>query len=180
MFPTSREAYSLRLMQITFAPSQLVLGAFAIFNISIYSVPFDDVFIFVAQGVRTEQEPTVLSVEAAQSCFGLPWFAGSHDELPRTSQAVKVVRMKRNGPPPILGLFRGETHKIKVMLVKEIGRTVWTSRPRQRGDRADDQVKIMFACPQVLLGPLAIFNVRQDSIPLENISLLTVQRHGTN
>src|SRR5271156_2253114 len=142
MFPTSREAYSLRLMQITFAPSQLVLGAFAIFNISIYSVPFDDVFIFVAQGVRTEQEPTVLSVEAAQSCFGLPWFAGSHDELPRTSQAVKVVRM---------------------------------SRPRQRGDRADDQVKIMFACPQVLLGPLAIFNVRQDSIPLENISLLTVQ-----
>src|ERR1700722_10430910 len=63
--------------------------------------------------------------------------------------------MNRSRPAPILCLFRRETHKIEVMLVKEIGRTVWTSRPCQRRDRVNDQVKIftparvasLSACP---------------------------------
>src|ERR1700722_12112830 len=67
--PTACAAYSLRLMQITFAPSQLGLGAFAIFNVSIYPVPFDDISILVVQGVSAEQKPAILSVEAAQSRF---------------------------------------------------------------------------------------------------------------
>ena len=64
--------------------------------------------------------------------------------------------MKRNRPAPIFHLFRGETHIIKVMLVEELGRTVWTRRPHQRGNRVDDEVKIVFPRPQGLI-PLLDF-----------------------
>ena len=62
--------------------------------------------------------------------------------------------MNGNRPAPIFHLFRGETDKLKVMLVEEVGRAVWTCRPCQGRDSVDDQIKIVFACPQGLVSLL--------------------------
>src|ERR1700677_1141028 len=62
--------------------------------------------------------------------------------------------MNRSRPAPIFPLFRGETDKLKVMLVEEVGGAVWTCRPCQSRDSVDDQIKLVFARPQSLVSLL--------------------------
>src|SRR5256885_1605767 len=107
-------------------------------DVSIDPVPFDDVPIFIAKRVRTEQKPAVFAVGAAQSRFALSWVARSHDRLPGSEESVAVVRMHRCCPVPVPRLLGRESYIIEIVLVEELSGAVQARRPCQRGNRVDD------------------------------------------
>jgi hypothetical protein len=39
-------------------------SAFSIFNINVYSIPFDDIARFIAQRIRSNKKPSIDSIEA--------------------------------------------------------------------------------------------------------------------
>src|SRR6185312_1977010 len=137
----------------------------AILDIQIGSVPFDDIPRFVSQRVRAKQEPAICTVETANARFGLAWFSGSQDTLPRSCQTFQVVRVDCSRPTPVPQLFRGKTCIVEVVPVKKLGGTIPTRRPCQRGKRVDDQLKIAFACAQGVLGALPVFDIRDQNVP---------------
>ena len=59
--------------EISFAASEVLLRPFALFDIYVCAVPFDDFSIFVEAWSCTEQKPTVFFVETAQPCLELTW-----------------------------------------------------------------------------------------------------------
>src|SRR5262249_14885571 len=65
-----------------FPRTQSILSAFAILNIQIDSIPFDDLAQVVAQRVGAKQKPAMSAIETAHARFGLAWLSGSSDALP--------------------------------------------------------------------------------------------------
>src|SRR5580704_14948077 len=64
------------------------LSPFSIIDVGIGSIPLHDLAGFITHGIGTKEKPSVLPVEAAQSCFGFTWLARSHDGLPYTGKSV--------------------------------------------------------------------------------------------
>ena len=67
----ARLAQPLGVGETVVGPPELRLGPLSVFDVGVDAVPFDDGAGFIAQRVRTEQEPAILAVMPAQSRFGL-------------------------------------------------------------------------------------------------------------
>src|SRR5262245_13125332 len=63
------EALGLRKMIV--GSPELSLGPLSVFDVGADPVPFDDVSLFVAQRVHTEEKPPILAIMPAQPYFAL-------------------------------------------------------------------------------------------------------------
>src|SRR5260370_20814019 len=88
---------------------QFLFCLLTVFNISICSIPFDDLLRFIKQGAGAKEKPAILPVETAQPRLDLTGLARRQDREPVIYEPVQIVRMNGSRPPPILNLFRGET-----------------------------------------------------------------------
>ena len=69
----ARLAQPLGVGETVVGPPELRLGPLSVFDVGVDSVPLDDRAGFIAQRVRAEEKPPILSVMPAQSRFGLSW-----------------------------------------------------------------------------------------------------------
>src|SRR5215470_5732892 len=59
---TARMTELLRFCQMVICLPELCFGSLSVFDISVYSVPVDDLSLIVAQRMGAEQKPAILSV----------------------------------------------------------------------------------------------------------------------
>src|SRR5580692_1403693 len=84
--------------KIRFAAPEVLLRPFALFDIDVCAVPFDDSSIFVEARSCAEQKPTVFAIETAQPCLEFTWPTRSQRPLPVIHEPIEVVRMKCSCP----------------------------------------------------------------------------------
>src|SRR6516162_1411995 len=125
-----------------FPRMQGLLYSLAILDVYTGSVPFEDVAPFILQWIAANQEPSVGTVETANSRFRVNWGARSQTRLPLLDKFRTVVRVNRLRPPPALRFFRIYARVIEPHLVDEVAVAIRTSSPCRRGDRIDDGGKV--------------------------------------
>src|SRR5215467_10370342 len=130
---------------------QGLLYPLAILDVYTGSVPFEDVAAFILQWIAANQEPSIGTVETANSRFRIDWDARSQTRLPLLDKFRTVVRVNRLRPPPALCLFSSHARVIEPYLIEEVAAAVRTSSPCRRRDRIDDGGKIALARPQSLV-----------------------------
>ena len=64
--------------------------------------------MIVAHRLYTEQEPPILSIVPAQTCFNLARLAGSQEMPPKSNEPIAVFCVNSRSPAPIRCLFRRE------------------------------------------------------------------------
>ena len=133
-----------------FPRTQGFLSPLAILDIYTGSVPFDDVARFIPQWIGAKQEPSIGTVETANTRLRVDRSARSQTRLPILDKSLTVVRMNRFRPPPALRLFGGHARVIEPHLIEEVAVAIRTSSPCRRGDRIDDGGKIALARLQSL------------------------------
>src|SRR4029077_16967999 len=149
--------------EVLLARSQHLLSAFAIFKISIRSVPLDDFSRFVMPGASAEQEPSKLPVEAPKATLHFEWLAGIQGFLVFGQHARDVIWMNRNQEAPIHRLFPGKTGIIQPAPIEKFSGTIPTNDPGKRGDRVNYKSQLVrnlgFTSPKLLSRPPAILNI---------------------
>ena len=156
--------------KLTLALTKRVFRALSIFDVCVDPVPLDDVSFLVAQRIRAEQEPSIVAVVPTQPRFGLPRRFGSHDALPCRGQTVQILGVDGSRPAPTARLFRRKADEVQIVLVEELGASIWTRRPGQRRNRVDDELEIAFARAERLLGTLPLVDVRQQHAPANDVA----------
>src|ERR1700675_4581597 len=73
-------------LQFNFDMLQLFIGSLEVVNISVRSIPSDDLSLVASQWHGAKQEPAILRIEASHSCFRFSWFFRSEKALPRVHQ----------------------------------------------------------------------------------------------
>src|ERR1700721_2664326 len=91
----------------------------AIFDISIQSVPFDDISTIIVQWVHACQKPSIFTVRSSKPRLGLSPLSGSHDFAPKRLESAEIVRMNRRRPTPIQQLLWRQSDIVAIMLVYE-------------------------------------------------------------
>src|SRR5258708_26696319 len=114
-----------------------------VFDIDVRAVPLGDLSLFIAQRVRTKEEPSVLAVVPAQSRFSVSRFSNRHGALPFCQQTIQVISVDRRRPPPARPFFCGEAGVIEIGLVEEIGGSIRTRRPSHARNGIDDSFEII-------------------------------------
>src|SRR4029079_19716710 len=109
--------------------------------------------------IRTEQKPPIGGVVPTQSCFRLSRRFRSQDALPRCGQIVKIPRVHSTRPAPAARLFGREAGEVDVVLVYELGASIWVRRPCHRRNRVDYELEISLVPCQSLFGALAFIYV---------------------
>src|SRR5580692_6413793 len=105
--------------KIRFAAPEVLLRPFALFDIDICAVPFDDSSIFVEAWSCAEQKPTVFAIETAQPCLEFTWLTRSHNPLPVIHESIEVLRMKCSGPAGSLRLICREPRVVQPAPIEE-------------------------------------------------------------
>src|SRR5216684_3349945 len=143
-----------------------------VLNIDGYSVPLDDVSLLVAQRRGANQEPAIFSVSPPQAYFILGGFPSGQVREPLFQDSWKVFGM--NWARRVFNfLLQREARIVHPTLIDEINGAARLKGPDHRGNCVDNK-------PNAIFSPFQIFDVYGRSIPIDNVSLLISQRHGTN
>src|SRR5260221_1510470 len=78
--------------EVLFARS--LLGLLAILDVGTRRVPTNDVSRFVSQRVVLNQEPTILTIPAAESSFVREWDSSRDRRIAFVAQSLSILRMK--------------------------------------------------------------------------------------
>src|SRR2546428_8832461 len=98
-------------------PQQLLFYPLEVLNISIRSVPSDDVAELVTQRFNTEQEPAIFSVAPPQAAFDLTRLPRGPEGPKRVHHLLPIFLMNGESPSPAAGFLRGWTPTVIPSLV---------------------------------------------------------------
>jgi hypothetical protein len=87
-----------QLPKLLFVLTELCLSALQVIDVSVRSIPVDNVARFVAQRLSPKQEPSIHSVEPAQPSLNLTRLARREKSEPLICYFLQVLRV--NGLPP--------------------------------------------------------------------------------
>src|SRR5215510_2972530 len=123
---------------------EALLSVSPIFNIYVRSVPPYDCSGLVTQGISANEKPAKDPVATANAAFDLEGLAGVRRFPKYVQNARQVIRMFRNLPAPIQGLFFGKTCIFGPLLIEKIDGTIRQHGPSDYRNCIDDRLKRVF------------------------------------
>src|SRR5882724_8418549 len=94
--------------EFAFILPQRVFRPLEVLNISIRSVPSDDVAELVTQQFNTEQKPTIFPVVPPQAVFDLTRLPRGPEGAKRVQHLLQIFWMNGDSPSPAASFLRGE------------------------------------------------------------------------
>src|SRR4029077_21206097 len=92
--------------KLFFISTELSFSALQVLNVSIRSVPVDNVARFVAQWLRPKQEPSIHSVESTQPSLDFARLARGQKSTPLICYFLQVLRVYGILPSPAANHFK--------------------------------------------------------------------------
>jgi hypothetical protein len=127
-------------------------------------------------GTRTRQVPPIGAVGRAGANFALERLSAREACAPLALDRLDVVGMERL-PPTLVGHVLGsEPGDLEGALVDGTARAVGTVDPDQHRDVVDRHLQLALGFDRLLLGSLAILDVRDRSVPRNYLSGVIAQR----
>src|SRR5258708_21265816 len=96
------------------------LVGLSVFDVGVCSKPFDDPSVAVEGRSRTENKPTILSIETAQASFDFTRLARKENRSPVIRDSIQVVRVKGSRPAPITRMFGPEAGILRPELMEKV------------------------------------------------------------
>jgi hypothetical protein len=121
-----------------FARLQVFLRPSSFLDVSTHPAPLDDVSLGVAQRAGTNEELTVLSIEAPQARLEFTRLARRQDRSPAFEQAWQIFGADRRLPSPTEGVLLAEASEFAPALIHEVDGSIGQCGPDESGKRVDD------------------------------------------
>jgi hypothetical protein len=150
--PTARRPSQFVSRVTVLSESQRFCHLLAIVDINVQAVPLRDPVFPVAQRLRERLEPMVFAIAPANSMCDLVWLSGFQGVPPGQPRRFEVVRMDQGNPFTFQKFFQCPPGIITEALICIDDFAFARHRtPDQRGDRLDQQAKMMLTLSQSLL-----------------------------
>src|SRR6202011_1047472 len=121
--------------------SELSFSALEVLNVSIRSIPIDNVARFVAQGLSPKQEPSINSVESTQPSLDFAHLARGQKSAPLICYFLQVLWVNGILPPPAASHFKRQARIFVPSPVPKYSRTIRQAAPSECRYRVDDLAK---------------------------------------
>src|SRR6266849_10544638 len=115
--------------------TELSFSALQVLNVSIRSIPVDNVARLVAQWFSPKQEPSIYSVESTQPSLDFARLARGQKSEPLICYFLQVLRVYGILPSPALRRFRGQPGIVVPSPIPRFSCTIWRTTPRECRDR---------------------------------------------
>src|SRR2546425_10049532 len=146
-----------QLPKLFFVLTEICLRALEVIDVSICSIPVDNVARFVAQWLSPKQEPSIHSVESAQPSLDFARLARGQKSEPLICYFLQVPRVNGILPSPAADRFRGQAGIVVPSTIPKFSCTIRRTTPRECRDRVDDLPKCRFRGPDLLKGASQCF-----------------------
>src|SRR5215468_1082460 len=156
---TARMAQPLGFNKIGFTPPKCPLGPFAILEVDVRSVPFDDYALLVTIRFGAREEPTIFAIEPPQPRFEFEGRPASNGGTPRVHVSGNILGVKHRSPSRALELLRGHLRVGQEALVMEIVGTVGQRGPDDGRDGINGGAQLLFRLPRPLFGTPPILDI---------------------
>src|SRR5216684_4164015 len=118
--------------------TELSFSALQVLNVSIRSIPVENVARFVAQWLSPKQKPSIRSVESTQPAFDLTRLARRQKSAPFIGDFLQVFRMNGILPSPAAYRFMGQPGIVVPSPIPKFSCTIRRTTPHKSRDRVND------------------------------------------